>query len=257
MEKPSGQNKAETNASSDMQEGVFLPAVSLTNSPAKEKNKGNEEDKKNKRKRESLREVFWNGAIFKNPVLVGALGIYPILAACHTLRNALELSVLLAAMAIPAGLLLYCIGRFMPSWALPALAAGTAGVLYLPASALMENLFPGAINSLGIAAGLMTVNSMVLSRWGSYTPNCSFPAVLADTIGCSLGGTLVMCLCALFREWFVYGNIALRRASSPYNGRGAALPFFGFIILGFMAAFVQSINRRRAASSGRKKVNRL
>ena len=128
-------------------------------------------EREKSRKRRELRAIFLNGVLFKNPMLVGALGIYPMLAACHTLRGALELSVVLAAMAVPAGLILCFTGNLVPLWARPALAAGVAALLYIPASALMEWIFPGALNSLGMAAGMMVVNSMVLSRSAQYAPD--------------------------------------------------------------------------------------
>ena len=120
----------------------------------------------------------------------------------------------------------------------------------------MEWIFPGALNSLGMAAGMMVVNSMVLSRSAQYAPDHIPSAVLADTVGCSLGGTLVMCLAALIREWFQYGGVSVDRIVSAY-GSGAAHPFFGFLILGFLAALVQYINRRRAERSAGRRVTRL
>ena len=216
---------------------------------------GSKEEKKKKRR--ELRAIFSNGVLFKNPMLVGALGIYPMLTACHTLRAALELSVILAAMSIPAGLILCFTGNLVPLWARPALAAGVAAVLYIPASALMEWIFPGAIQSLGMVAGMMVVNSMVLSRSAQYAPDHIPSAVLADTVGCSLGGTLVMCLAAFIREWLIYGDLKLGRISSAYSGEGIAHPFFGFLILGFLAALVQYINRRRAERRSGRKVTRL
>lgn len=188
-------------------------------------------------------------------MLVGALGIYPMIVACQTLRNALELSVMLAAMSIPAGLILCFTGNLVPVWVRPALSAIVSALLYIPASALMESLFPGAIQSLGMAAAIMAVNSMVLSRSAQYAPDHIPSAVLADSLGCSLGGALVMCIAAVIREFLAYGSVIMQRSAFAYGGKGVGLPFFGFILLGFMAAFVQYINRRRAEHSSGKKVH--
>ena len=98
---------------------------------------------------------------------------------------------------------------------------------------------------------MMVVNSMVLSRSAQYAPDHIPSAVLADTVGCSLGGTLVMCFAALIREWLLFGGISVERIVS------VAHPFFGFLILGFLAALVQYINRRRAERQAGRKVTRL
>ena len=42
------------------------------------------EEREKSKKRRELRAIFFNGVLFKNPMLVGALGIYPMLTACHT-----------------------------------------------------------------------------------------------------------------------------------------------------------------------------
>lgn len=208
-----------------------------------------------KRKRRELRTVFWNGVLFKNPMLVGALGMFP-LVACTTLKNALELSFLLLAISLPVNLILCFTGNLVPLWARPALAAGVSMVVYIPASLLTNWLFYGALQSLGMAAALMAVNSMILSRANEYAPAHIPSAVLADTLGCCLGGALVLCLAAILREWAAYGSIGMR-SSMPYRGNGLDLPFFGFLLLGFLAAAVQHVNRRRAERAAGKKVNRL
>ena len=40
-------------------------------------------------------------------------------------------------------------------------------------------------------------------------------------------------------------------------GDAPSLPFFGFLILGFLAAAVQAVNARRAKHAGRRRVTKL
>ena len=49
----------------------------------------------------ALKEVFTNGLLYKNPALIGAIGLCPVVAAGITLKNGVALSLLLGAMLLP------------------------------------------------------------------------------------------------------------------------------------------------------------
>ena len=98
-------------------------------------------------RRSLLREtgtIFLNGAFFKNPVLVGALGLYPVVAAGYNMKNAVELSLLFLFLSLPLTLLFCLVGEMMPVWIRPGLVLKASAVLYLPAAWLTEKLIPGA-----------------------------------------------------------------------------------------------------------------
>ena len=123
--------------------------------------------------RSTLREtrtVFTNGLFFKSPVLIGALGLYPVVAAGYNLRMAVELSLLLFLMTLPAALTCCFLGGLVPNWLRPGAVLAVNAVFYLPAAWCLNQLFPGSLHSLGIYAGLTICNSMVLSRCNDYAP---------------------------------------------------------------------------------------
>ena len=121
-----------------------------------------------------------------------------------------------------------------------ALAAGAvlacSAVCWVPAALLMDRWFPGSLNALGTAAVLQIANSMVLSRLNEYAPTHIFPAVLADALGCMLGGGLLICLQAALRSWLRGADLWSGSAELPGPlGDAPSLPFFGFLILGFLS----------------------
>lgn len=202
--------------------------------------------------------IFFNGLFYKNPVLVGALGLYPIVAAGYTLKNAVELSILFFFLSLPTALLFCLIGELMPQWLRPGLVLAASAVFYLPASWLTEKIYPGSIAALGMLAGLMICNSVILSRCNDYAPTHIGWAVAADAIGCSAGFCLVICLIAAVREFLL--KVSAQNLHSQMNGTAAAgvsLPFFGFILLGFLAALVQWINEKRSREAAKKKGSRI
>lgn len=221
---------------------------------------GEENRLKRKIQRGFLREtskIFLNGVFFKNPVLIGALGLFPIVAGGYNVHAGLGLAFLFFLISLPVELLLCGIGGLLPLWARPGVVLAASAFFYIPAAWLLERLYPGAVGALGIFAGLMICNSMILSRANDYAPSHIFWAVLADVLGCALGFTLVMFLVSSIREFLQRGSI-LNHNTNVYIAadRGTALPFFGFLLIGFAAAFLQWYNLRKEKRAERKEVRR-
>lgn len=187
--------------------------------------------------------IFTNGMLYRNPMLIGALGMYPIVAAGYSLRNALELTLLFVLVSVPTNLLLCLLGMLVPRWFRPGLVLLVSAAVYVPAAWLTDRAFPGSIAGLGMAAGLMICNSAIFSRSEEYAPEHIALAVASDTVGTAVGFALVVCLIAAARELFVSGALELDRKEFPRGG--ATLPFAGFLLLGFLAALVQWMNSRR------------
>lgn len=200
------------------------------------------------RRRSTLREtqtIFTNGLFFRNPVLIGALGLYPVVAASYNLRAAVQLSLLLFLIALPVGLISCFLGALVPNWLRPGAVLMLSAVLYLPAAWILNQVFPGSLYTLGIYAGLTICNSMLLSRCNDYAPYHLARAVLADILGCMLGSSIVLCGFACLREFLQRGSVWNSHVATYIAAdRGTALPFFGFILLGFAAAFTKWADSR-------------
>lgn len=193
----------------------------------------------------SMGTIFRNGVLFRNPVVVGALGLYPVVAAGFGLKNAVALSILFLLTAIPSQLLMCFLGLLLPEWVRPAIALAATGIFYVPAALLLQQMMPGYPDALGMAAPLMACNSVLYARAAEYAPEHVFPAVLADSFGCSLGFTAVVCLIAAVRELWMTGGVWGRGLAGNGVGEGFNFPFAGFLLAGFLAAVVKQIDLRR------------
>lgn len=200
--------------------------------------------------------IFLNGLLFRNPVLIGALGMYPIAAAAWNMKNAAALSFLFLALSLPSSLLLCLTGMLVPRWFRPGLVLLVSAALYVPAGVLADLLVPASISNLGMAAGLMICNAVILSRAEEYAPEHVAPAVAADSLGCSAGFALTAFLVAAFRGAWL-GEIRFPGGTGFPVGRAADLPFAGFLLLGFLAALIQWVNRRRSRRSAERVRGRL
>ena len=195
------------------------------------------------------RTIFTNGLLLKNPLLIGALGLYPVIAGAYSLKNALTLSLLILVISLPVGLIMCFFGELVPLWLRPGVALGLNALVYIPAAALAEQIMPGVASSLGMISGLMICNSMVLSRLNDYAPSHIGLAVAADALGCTLGYSLILLAVAAFREFLLTGQVT---GGNVTGGKSFALPFFGLICVGFLAAFVQWINEHRIHSAAKR-----
>ena len=191
---------------------------------------GAKEEKKKKRR--ELRAIFSNGVLFKNPMLVGALGFIPCLP--PAIPCGLPWSFPLFWRLCPyrgADSLLYRKSGSLMGAA--RFSCGSSGGAVYPCFRADGMAIPGGDSVFGHGGRHDVVNSMVLSRSAQYAPDHIPSAVLADTVGCSLGGTLVMCLAAFIREWLIYGDLKLGESLPLTAGRGLPIRFSVFLFLVF------------------------
>ncbi len=199
------------------------------------------------------RTIFTNGLFFKNPVLIGALGLYPVVAAGYNLRAAVQLSLLLFLITLPTALICCFLGGLVPNWLRPGAVLLISAGAYLPAAWYLNQIFPGSLNALGIYAGLTVCNSMLLSRCNDYAPFHLARAVLADVFGCMLGYSVVLCGFACLREYLQRGSVWNTNVGTYIAAdKGTALPFFGFLLLGFAAALAKWADGRRNKKTERQ-----
>lgn len=191
--------------------------------------------------------IFSNALLFRNPVLIGALGLYPVAAAGYSLKNAAELSLLFLLVSVPVNALLCLFGMLVPQRYRPGLALAVCAACYLPAAFAADRIFPGFLGNMGMVAGLMVCNSAILARADEYAPTHIALAVAADTAGNCIGFAAVLVLVSAFREFWLTGT--LRPGEEVVAFRGVSLPFAGFILLGFLAALAQWLNGRRAGKT--------
>lgn len=196
--------------------------------------------------------IFRSGVLFRNPVAVGALGLFPVVAAATGLKDAAALSLLFLLISVPSELVLCGAGMLVPKWVRPAAVLIVSAVFYVPAVLLLGAVMPGSVERLGMAAALMICNSVLYSRAEEYAPEHIFPAVLADAAGCSVGFAAVVCLVASVRELWLTGGIWGHGTAGQGAGAGLDLPFAGFLLVGLLAALIQKINLRREENAARE-----
>ena len=105
--------------------------------------------------------------------------------------------------------------------------------------------FSAASSLYHIYAPLLIVSSLLINRADRFAVRQSVGVAAADSAACAIGFALVCCVVGAVRELFgsgtLYGNIVLQGA---VPNRMASAPFFGLIVLGFLAAVVKGFRLR-------------
>jgi Na+-translocating ferredoxin:NAD+ oxidoreductase RnfE subunit len=198
----------------------------------------------------ALRELFVNGVLYKNPVLIGAIGLCPVVAAGTSLKNGAALSLLLTLLLLPTCLLFSLVGDKVPMWLRPPVILVLSAALYVPAGMFTQHVMPGTLSALGIYAPLMTANAIIASRAKNFSARHIYYAAIVDGAGCALGFSLVICLSSALREALCEGSLWGISLGIGGGIPGMRYVFAGFLVLGFLSAAARAAVRRRDKRRG-------
>ena len=172
----------------------------------------------------------------RSPVLLRGLALVPVAAACHSLRNALALSVVMAFVLLPTLLLLSLIRRSLwEPMRLPA-AALVAFVFYIPGWQTAKALLPDISTRLGIFLPLLLVDTLLFCRAEESAYRETLGRTMCEGLLDLAGFVLVALLSGFVRELAGMGTLMGQPVHLPWTTSLAILPAGGFILLGFLAA---------------------
>ncbi len=197
--------------------------------------------------------IFLDTFLFHNIVLIQAVGLCPIIAVGVNLKYGVTLTICTLVVLLPTSLFMSLFGERVPDWLRPPLYTVGTGVLLLGASFFIDRFVSTELYaSLYIFIPLIAVSSIVTYRAGFSVKNRPSAAAL-DALGSSLGFGVVICVVSALREMAT--NNTLWDLPLPFSVKlpEAALPFAAFIILGFMAAFLQWLRTTAGAVQARKR----
>lgn len=203
----------------------------------------------------SLLSVFWDAFLPQNVVLVQAMGLCPILAIGYDLKYGVALAVCTALVLVPANLLLSLFGEKFPLWLRPPVyAVFTTALLLVAAFVLHQYISLDVYAALYLFLPLMAVNSLFTMRAVGIRAERVRPLLsLADSLGAALGFAMVLCVASALREIAIFGTIWDMPIGLTTHFPEAQHPFIGYVLLGFMAAALQWMQRwLRRLSAGKE-----
>ncbi len=196
----------------------------------------------------SIRRLF-----ICNPVLYLGLALPFAAVTCTRLQAAAVISIAMAVTLIPSMLIGSLFGKKEPRIVCTIVCCIVSAVILQLLRIYLYNKFKSIFDIIWIYYPLMAVNSALTyysPRAGKMTPG----RALLSSVCLSIGFAAVCFICAFIREILAFGSIWGVKVSERLYTQGAASPFFGFIMIGFLAALSRGIVRLAAASArGRRK----
>lgn len=190
-------------------------------------------------------KIALNNILYQNPVLTYALGISTVVAVATTFYNGLVLSLLIAWINIPVCILS---ALFYRKWARPyrTLATALTAAVFYTLGVHLLSYFPASIPTLfQYYLPLAVANSLMFNRAVRRITRRTVREATVDILSASLGYGLTACVVGAIRELLKTGAIAgwvWFHPIEPFHM--AQAPFFGFIVLGFIAALARSVRLR-------------
>lgn len=187
--------------------------------------------------------AFWNTFLPNNIVLVQAAGICPILAVGYNLKDSVALSVCTATVMIAVNLFATLLGNRIPRLLRPALYTVLSSVLLFGTALVLQQWVSAEIYAaLYLFLPLMAVN-LLYSFLGDSAIQKRPSVAIVSAVGAALGFALVLCVAGALREMAAFGTLWDIPLNYEARFPEAEHPFIGYVLLGFMAAFLQWVQQ--------------
>ena len=185
----------------------------------------------------SFKDMLMKNAVILNPVLVQLIGLSPVIAASTTLKSAVTLSVIARLELIAVCVIASALLKKLPVWLRVALYFVIGLVLVCPVLWYVESRTLTTL-SLGmkIFIPLIAINSVVAVRCEQFAVKNDVKSAFADAVSSGIGASVVFIIAGAAREILGNGTIGGINLNTPVQFKGMLLPFGCLVLLGFMAA---------------------
>ena len=198
-------------------------------------------------------QIFLNGIINENPILVLLLGMCPTLGTTSSASNGMGMGLATTFVLLCSNMVISLIKNLVPDTVrIPAYIVVIATFTTV-VQMLLEAYVPSLYASLGIFLPLIVVNCIVLGRAESFAAKHGVLDSAFDGLGMGLGFTISLTLIGMVRELLGSGKIfGMEAIPSDYGALVFILAPGAFIVLGFIIGIKNSIDRRSKANAEKR-----
>lgn len=209
-----------------------------------------------KKEKSKRLKVFLAGIITENPVLVGLLGMCPMLATTKTLESSFGMGILVILTLIGSNVLISLLRKIIPSEVkIPCYIVIIATFVTI-IKMFCEAFLPELYASLGVFISLIVVNCIILGRAEAFASKNGPLASLLDALGMGIGFTIALCIMGFLREVIGTGGLTFGvyfsflpyvswTPLSEYAISLFVLPAGGFLTLGCILAVMAFYKNRK------------
>lgn len=178
--------------------------------------------------------------VVKNPVLIGTIGLCPIVAICTSLKAALIMSVVTILTLIVAQALSSLVLRHLPQWLRMSLYMLVGMLVVVPCIIVIEKVDPTTMLALGIYLPLLAVNPVIVRQCEREGVNIGLAESFINSLCAGFGYSAVLIIVGIVRELFGNGTIGGIHVLPITPAAGMLMPMGGFVVLSFMAALLRA-----------------
>ncbi|MDR3552881.1 MAG: Rnf-Nqr domain containing protein [Clostridia bacterium] len=194
-----------------------------------------------------LLALLRRGITARNPVLVRALALAPVLFVSTTLKNGLLLAGVTLIVLILMSIVSSLIYTRIPAYLRAALLTLIAAAFVTPLCMLSNTAAPNVAASVGIFLPLVAVNGIFLSRAEHFDGDARLLPAVIDGAANGLGFALAIILLSVIREvlgsGMLYGRVLPGMQNFSFSF--ALMPAGGLFALAFLIAIVQFARQNR------------
>lgn len=183
--------------------------------------------------------IFIYGTLVKNPILVQVIGLCPAVAACADIYVATVLSTMIMLLLVICETVASSMLKKATVWVRMAVYFVIGLLLSGCATLFCEQFVPQIANTAGIYLPLMAASSAAALRCENFAVKKSVKLSFLDALANGMGTALVLLFSGFVRGLLGVGMIGNTVIFKEAPISGLAMPFGGFIILGFSAAILK------------------
>ena len=185
------------------------------------------------------KNYLFQEVLLKNPVLVGTIGLCPVVAICTSLKAALIMSAITIITLIVAQLLTSLLLKHLPQWVRLGLYTLVGMIVVIPAMYLADKFSPETMLALGIYFPLLAVNPLVVRNCEREAVDAGIGRSLMTSICAGIGYSAVLIVVGIVREILGAGTIWGKEIKFLNPAATFLMPAGGFIIIAYLAAILR------------------
>ena len=193
----------------------------------------------------SIREGVRNSALIKNPVLFEAIGIAPVVAMAVSVKTAIMLSVISTIEFVLIESFTCFFLKQLKRWFRVLVYAVLGVLINIPLFLFFNKFAPNDTANVSIFLPLIAVNSMIALHCERIAVKNDYRHTLVDAVSASVGYVFIIFIVGTVREVLGSGTFYGNSLNLPVQLSGMVLPFGGFLLLGFIAAFAKKIIKKK------------
>ncbi len=196
-------------------------------------------------------QVFTNGILKENPVLILVIGLCPTLAVSGSANDAFGMGLAATFVLIASNILISAVRKWTPDQIRIPIFIIIISTFVTIVDYTMHAADPVLYANLGVFVPLIVVNCIILGRAEAFAyKNDVFSSIL-DGIGMGIGFTLTVTTLGAVREIIGNGTVTLLNYELLNLGEGFKpalifiLPPGAFLVMGFLMAFNRLLIKRK------------